>query len=198
MAGIKFYGTLEKMNSIITMSGFPGSGKSTIADKVAEELDYSRFSSGDFMRELAAERGLTLAELSAQAEENPAIDKKIDAKNKEFQAAEQVVIDSRLGFHFIPKSFAVYLDVSNEEAARRINTDNKDSREKAGENHSSIEETAEAMLERVSSERERYQKLYNLDHTDTSNYDLVIDTTDKTISEVTKAVLSGYKNWQTS
>ena len=37
---------------IITLSGRPGSGKSSTADKVAELLGYTRFSSGNMVREV--------------------------------------------------------------------------------------------------------------------------------------------------
>lgn len=180
------------MKEIITISGLPGSGKSTIADRVADELGWNRFSSGDFMREMAHERGLTLAELSAQAESDPAIDKLIDAKNKGLAAASQVVIDSRLAFHFIPESFSVYLDVDADEAARRIWQDDHETRQKAGEMHDSVALTKEQMLARIDSERTRYQELYQLDYTDHSHYKLIVDTTDKGITEIVQAVLTAY------
>ena len=44
---------------IITIAGAPGSGKSSTADGVARELDFKRFSSGDFMRKIALELGLS-------------------------------------------------------------------------------------------------------------------------------------------
>ncbi|PIW96975.1 hypothetical protein COZ82_02065, partial [Candidatus Kaiserbacteria bacterium CG_4_8_14_3_um_filter_38_9] len=43
--------TIMKRKHIITISGRPGSGKSTTADKVAELLGYTRHSSGDMVRQ---------------------------------------------------------------------------------------------------------------------------------------------------
>lgn len=183
---------------IITISGLPGSGKSTIADNVAQELGWSRFSTGDFMREIAHERGITLSELLQQAETNPEIDRMIDARSQSLSGSEEIVIDSRLAFHFIPSSFTVYLDVDLEEGVRRIHQDNTDTREKAGENHTAIEKTKHQMQERIAGEKRRFMKLYDVDHTDPDNYRLVIDTTDKKIATITKEVIVAYKTWMNS
>jgi|AntRauTorckE6833_2_1112554.scaffolds.fasta_scaffold30109_2 cytidylate kinase len=180
---------------IITIGGLPGSGKSTIADDVARELDWDRFSSGDFTREIALERGITLSKLLEQAEDNPEIDRAIDARNKNLTNAEDIVIDSRLAFHFIPDSFAVYLVVSLDEGARRIHEDNRETRLKSGENLEGIEETKSQIAERIAGEKRRYKKLYNIDHTDHDNYDVVINTTNKGIKDITKEVISMYGNW---
>lgn len=183
---------------IITISGPPGSGKSTIADRVADQLGWERFSAGDFMREIAHERGVTLSKLLKQAEENPQIDKMIDARSKSLADTENIVIDSRLAFYFIPHSFSVYLDVDLEEGARRIHEDETDTRQRAGENHEAIEKTKEQVLERIAGEKKRYQNLYGIDHTNTNNYRLVIDTTDKEITVITKEVITAYKKWENS
>lgn len=181
---------------IITISGLPGSGKSTIADKVADSFGWQRFSSGDFMRDLAHERGVTLSRLSKQAEEDPEIDRLIDAKNKSLVDAKEIVIDSRLAFHFIPDSFTVFLDVDYDEAARRIHEDKKETRMRAGEDHDALEETKKQMLQRLESERKRYEDLYSIDHTNHDNYRLIVDTTNKSIEEVTQEIIDGYKEWQ--
>lgn len=185
----------EMKQAIITISGLPGSGKSTIADHVASKLEWNRFSTGDFMREIAHERGISLSELLKIAESNPEIDRTIDARSKSLAGSENIVIDSRLAFHFIPDSFAVYLDVDLDEAARRIHGDTTESREKAGENHTVIEETKEQMLDRIAGEKKRFMNLYDIDHTDPDNYNLVINTTDKKIAAITDEVIEAYKTW---
>mgnify|MGYP003822174167 FL=1 len=47
---------------IISLSGAGGSGKSTIAMKLADKLGWPRYYIGGLRREMAARRGLTLAE----------------------------------------------------------------------------------------------------------------------------------------
>jgi len=47
---------------IITIGGFAGSGKSTVADIVAKKLGWGRISAGDVFRKLAKEKTQTLDE----------------------------------------------------------------------------------------------------------------------------------------
>ena len=54
---------MEKKH-IITISGKPGSGKSSTSDKVAELLNYTRFSSGDMVRKMLERKNITLAEFN--------------------------------------------------------------------------------------------------------------------------------------
>jgi len=180
---------------IITVSGPPGSGTSTVSRNVSESLDYSRFSSGDFMRNLAREKGISLQELTKKAEKDPEIDRKIDAKVQNLADADNLVIDSRLAFHFIPESFAVYLEVDLDNAAKRIYNDRKQRGEQAEISINSVEETREQIINRLESERERYKKLYNIDHTNHTHYDLVIRTDDKTVTAITNIIIRKYKSW---
>ncbi len=111
---------------IITISGMIGSGKSTVADELARIFKYKRYSSGDFMRQLAQKKNMSLIELSRIAEKDPEIDREIDKRQIELgQKEDNFVIDGRLAWHFIPKSVKIYLDVSNEEAAKRIYKDKR-------------------------------------------------------------------------
>ena len=103
--------------SIITLTGFPGSGKSSTADAVAEELHYTRFSSGDFMRAMAIKRGVTLDELQQIAKSDPTIDQEIDQAVRDKGDEENLVIDSRTAFHWIPESFKVFLKIDPHIAA---------------------------------------------------------------------------------
>ncbi len=106
---------------IITISGIAGSGKSTVAKLLAKKLNYKHYSIGDFMRELAKERGTTLLELSKEAEKDKSIDKELDKKQTELgKTKDNFVIDSRLGFHFIRNSKKIFLEVQLNEAAKRI------------------------------------------------------------------------------
>ena len=99
---------------IITITGTLGSGKSSTADRVAAKLGFKRFSSGDFMRKLAVEMGISLNDLSIKAQTDPDIDIKIDEEVKKAGDDEKIVIDSRLAFHWIPESFKVYPETKRE------------------------------------------------------------------------------------
>ena len=107
---------------IITISGEPGSGKSTVAKAIAEKLKIKHLSAGDFMRELAAERKMTILELTQKAEKDQSIDKEIDERTKKLAEQDNFIIDSRLAWYFIPKSLKIYLKCSADEAAKRVFT----------------------------------------------------------------------------
>jgi predicted cytidylate kinase len=166
---------------IITISGRPGSGKSVVASRVAEALDMAHASAGDFMREMARERGLSILELSKVAEESVAIDREIDERTTHLATqGGALVIDARLGWHFVPESVKVFLEVSPDVAARRIFEAYRGTEQE----NIDLETTRRAMEERTKSETERYLDYYGLDYTDHGHYDLVIDTSELTINQV--------------
>ena len=170
---------------IITISGIAGSGKSTVAKLLAKKLNYKHYSVGDFMREIAKERKLTLLELSKEAEEDPSIDKELDKKQIELGKKEDnFVIDSRLGFHFIPNSKKIFLEVQLNEAAKRILKEKR-----KHEQYKDINESIKKIKTRISSEDKRYNEYYKIDYHDKSNYDLVIDTTNAEPEEVVSKII---------
>jgi len=169
---------------IITISGIAGSGKSTVAKELAKKLKYKHYSIGDFMREMAKERKVSLLELSKQAEEDRSIDKELDKKQTRLKKEDNFVIDSRLGFYFIPKSIKVFLGVELNEAAKRIL---KEKREH--EQYRDIQESIEKIKTRIKSEDKRYSGYYRVDYHNQKNYDLVIDTTNLKIDEVLNKIL---------
>jgi predicted cytidylate kinase len=172
---------------IVTISGRPGSGKSVVASKVARELNLSHLSAGDFMREMAAERGVSILELSRVAEQGDEIDREIDART--VRLAEQggdFVMDARLGWHFIPDSIKVFLEVDPLVAAQRI----FEARRRSEVENVTLEETQRAVQDRTESERRRYLDYYGVDYGDHANYDLVIDTSELPIDQVVENVVA--------
>ena len=143
-------------------------------------------SAGDFMRQMAAERGMTILEFSQSAEDRESIDREIDARTVRLaEESDDFVMDARLGWHFIPGSFKVFLEVTPEVAARRIYEAQRGSEKE----NVSLEDTQRAIERRTESERKRYLRYYDLDYTDHSRYDLVVDTSDLTIDEVAQRIL---------
>ena len=172
---------------IITISGRPGSGKSVVASAVADALGMPHVSAGDFMRQIAAERGVSILELSRSAEGHAAIDNEIDARTVRLaKEGGDFVMDARLGWHFIPGSFKVFLDVRPDVAANRIFGAGRG----AERENVTLESTRAAIDRRTESERRRYLQYYDLDYTDHSQYDLVIDTSDVTVGEVTAEIVA--------
>ena len=170
---------------IVTISGRPGSGKSVVAKSVARELAMGHVSAGDFMREIAAERGMSILELSRVAEADPAIDLEIDARTRRLaESGTDFVMDARLGWHFIPSSFKVFLEVELEVAAERVFGAGRG----AEHENTDFDATREAIRMRTESERTRYLDYYGLDYTKHSHYDLVVDTSHLTVGDVVAEV----------
>ncbi len=171
---------------IVTISGRPGSGKSVVAARVAMTLGIPHVSAGDFMREMAAERGVSILELSRSAQNRGDIDREIDERTIRLaEAGGDFVMDARLGWHFAPDSVKVFLDVRPEVAALRV----FEARRGSEHENVDLDTTMRAIESRTESERERYLNYYGLDYTDHDHYDLVIDTSDIGIDEVVTRIL---------
>jgi cytidylate kinase len=171
---------------IVTISGRPGSGKSVVASRVAAALGMDHASAGDFMREMAAERGLSILELSRVAGEDDSIDREIDARTLRLATeGDHFVMDARLGWHFVPHSVKVFLEVRPEVAARRVYEAAR------GTEHENVdlETTRRAIESRTALEKERYVDYYGLDYTDHDHYDLVVDTSELNIDEVVERIV---------
>ncbi len=189
-----------KKRNIITVAGVLGSGKSTAAKNVARALGYPHYSAGDFMRDMAKERGITLAELNVLAENDEAVDKEIDRRQKEFMDShDNFVIDSRLGWWLAPDSFKVFLALDLDTAAERVLADKANNPNRLSEDKpvATSEEVKASLSSRAASERARYMKYYDIaDHQNPSNFDLVIDTKVNGIEQVAEMIVAGYKAWQ--
>lgn len=185
---------------IITLSGKPGSGKSSTADRVAELLSYTRYSSGDFVRSIVRKRKITLREFNRLAENHPEMDHEIDEELRKLRDQEDVVIDSRLGFYWIPESFKVYLDLDSEVAMARIYRDANLNvlRGQSGEESSSMDDIVAQVEERTESERRRFKRLYGVNPFSIQNFDLVVDTSRHSPQTVALTIFDTYKKWLSS
>lgn len=174
----------------ITIAGDLGSGKSTVRNILAKELSYDKFSIGDFMGDMAMKRNITLLELSKLAETDKSIDIELDKTQVEFgKSHDEFVLDARLGWHFIPDSFKVYLKVDPDEAAKRIYNDK---REDETEN-TSKEATKQNIITRKQSEKKRYKEYYGLNYDAPENFDIIIDTTNISPQEVANKIIEASK-----
>ncbi len=170
----------------ITISGRAGSGKSTIAKMLADKLKLKHYSMGDLQREIARQKRISLLELGKIEEKNPELDKYIDRFQRNLENKEDnFIVDSRLGFHFIPSSTKIFLDVELDESARRIFAQLRDDEKY----NNSVEETKKNISRREKSEIKRYKKYYRISHFDKKNYDLVIDTTNLSPQEIVEKII---------
>lgn len=175
----------------ITISGKAGSGKSAVSKRLADELGLTHYSTGDFWRDIAEERGMDVLTLNRYAETHEEIDNKMDSRQKRLGKEEDnFVIDGRLSWYFIPDSIKVYLDVSDEVGAERIIRDNT----RTTEEYHDLKDAVIKLHKRRDSEKKRYRGLYGVDPYDASNYDIVVDTTHLMIGGVVEELKKEIEN----
>ena len=154
---------------LITISGPPGSGKSTVAAAVAGAFDLEHVSGGDIFRGLAEERELSLAAFNELAEDDDAIDRDLDRRLRETaRERDDVVVESRLS-GWMAGDYAdlkVWLDAPLSVRAARI----------ADREGTSVDRAMEETRVREESERKRYAEYYEIDFEDRSIYDLCVNT----------------------
>ncbi len=187
---------MSTKKTLITIAGKPGSGKSTTARNVATLLQYERFSSGDLFREIAMERGVNINEINTIAEQERNIDIAVDQRLREIGVTgSELVIDSRMAWHWIPQSFKVYLDLELHIAAERI-IQGMDEKRRAIEHIPDSADAYTALLaDRLASEVLRYEKLYQINPYDTSHYDLVVDTALYNPDQAAQLIIDTYHTW---
>lgn len=187
---------MEKKH-IITLSGKPGSGKSSTADRVAELLSYTRYSAGDLVRSLIRKKGITLDEFNKMATEDHKLDHDIDEELRNLRTVKDVVIDSRLGFYWIPESFKVYLDLDMDVATARIYKDSvsNELREYGADNNYSIQDVQKLVTARLENEKHRFKTLYGVNPYSNANFDLIINTSRHSPQTVALTVFDTYKKW---
>lgn len=186
---------------ILTISGNPGSGKSTIAKILVKKLKAERVYAGGMLREMAKERNLKIEELLKLAEKHTEIDSEVDIRvrdraRKLEKSGKVVIVEGRVHFHIIPESLKVYIKVDEEEGARRIWKDLQDkekNKERNQEAAKSIEEVIKKNKFREETDAKRYVHLYGVDHRDPKNYDLLINTTEITAEEAAEKIIQFVK-----
>lgn len=178
---------------IISLAGELASGKGTVSRILMERLHYTVYRNGEYVRNLAKERGLDITSFNAYLNDHPEIDRQIEKSAAEYaKTHNQFVIDARLGWYAVPESFKVYLVVDLDVAARRAFADEN---RKETEKFATVEEQKEDIERRYKMENERYWKLYGVHKEAHSNYDLVIDTTHLKPEEVAEQIIVAYQKW---
>ena len=161
---------------IISIGGPAGSGKSSVAQKLADKLGWSRYYIGGIRRQKAKSLGLTLAEYNKLGETDPTTDLVVDEYQKKLgQTQDNFIIEGRTSWHFIPHSFKIYLDVDEKVGAKRILKEDLNLR--------TITDVLRSHRQRKKSDTKRYKKYFNIDVYDHNNYDLIIDTSKLSIDE---------------
>lgn len=167
----------------ITISGTPGSGKSTVAELLKEKTGMKYVYSGMIFRDLAKKYKMTLEEFGKYCENNSQVDKELDNRQLEILKKGDVILEGRLAgwlaYRNNISAIKVMIDTDINTRAERIVK-----REKGDANIRKKE-----IIKREKSEALRYKKYYNIDLKDTSIYDVVVDSTDKTPDEIVDSII---------
>jgi CMP/dCMP kinase len=167
----------------ITISGLPGTGKTTVACLLTKRLGLRYVYSGEIFRKTASEYKMSLEEFGKYCQTHPEIDKKLDDFQLEVLKQGEVILEGRISGWLAYKNHIpavkVLLKASLDvRASRVVNREQGD-----------VEERKKEILKREKSEALRYKTFYHIDVSDTSIYDLIIDTADKTPEQITERIV---------
>ena len=183
----------------ITITGILGSGKSTVAKKLAELYGFEIFSTGAILRAAAAERGMDLLDLNKELNSKLDSDRSMDdlIDNTTIRVAserkdDKLIFDSRMAWHFVPGAFKVFVTVDPRVAAERVIKDPR-----PGEPAEDVDELCAELVERSRVEQTRFQYLYGVDYYDYKNFDLVVDSSNRTPDQVSAIIWEHFNAfWQ--
>lgn len=179
----------------ITITGDPGSGKSTFARTVTERTGFRLITTGNIFRTLAEAKGISLAALNELAETQAEIDRQVDDYLLSLNGnQENLVLDSRMAWHFVKDSLKIRLTVAADVAVARIFRDDAALREK----FTDMEQATDEVERRRRSEIARYKALYGVDIGDPANFDLVIDTSSKAPQDITATFEEAFAAYKTA
>jgi len=167
----------------ITISGLPGTGKTTVAKLLEKKLGVRYVYSGEIFRELATKHKMSLEEFSKYCEAHEEIDKKLDQYQLDILRKGNVIVEGRIAGwlayqNHIP-SLKVLLEADIHIRAHRI----------VKREQGNIDERKKEILKREKSEAKRYKKYYDIDVRNTSIYDVIIDASEKTPGEIMEIII---------
>lgn len=174
----------------ISISGPPGSGKTTICMIVANRLDCNFVLVGQVFRQMASERQMDLAAFGKLAEEDETIDRELDERMVEVaKASDNIVLEGRLTGLLLKANnipvLAVFVTASEQVRAERV-------AQREGRDAATV---LKEMRTRERSEKKRYLAYYGVDPNDKSAYDLSVDSTSMPADKIADIILEKARIW---
>jgi cytidylate kinase len=163
---------------VVCISGMAGTGKSTLAKKLAKKYKLRYYSGGDALKELAKDEGYNSSSRGwwespeglsflEKREKNLKFDKAVDDKLLEYAQQGRVLLDSWTMPWLLKMGFKIWLVASIEKRAERI----------AKRDKIPIKEALHVLKEKEARTKTIYKKLYGFTlGEDFKPFDLVLDT----------------------
>ena len=186
----------SKNGIVICISGLAGTGKSTVAKKIAKKYGLRYYSGGDALKELAKEEkyapigrgwwespeGLSFLNLR---EKDHRFDRLVDEKLLSYEKQGNVLLDSWTMPWLAENGFKIWLLASLENRAERV----------AKRDGLSKQQALQMLNEKEEKTRAIYKKLYGFDlGEDFKPFDLVLDTDNLSSEEVFDTLCSVIDN----
>ncbi|MEM2145602.1 MAG: cytidylate kinase family protein [Candidatus Jordarchaeaceae archaeon] len=180
----------DKKKIVICISGMAGSGKSTVARRLAEHYGLKYYSGGDALKAVAAEMGYKTGgegwwetvdgiNFLKHRLNDLEIDKKVDKKLLEWADQGGVVLDSWAMPWLLKKGFKIWLEASEELRSKRL----------AERDGLSQEEALKALKEKEFKTKTIYKKLYGFNlGEDFEPFQLILDVNLLSKDEVFEAL----------
>jgi cytidylate kinase len=180
----------SKKKIVVCISGMAGTGKSTLAKKLAEKYGLRYHSGGDALKALAAEEGYDSSSRGwwespeglgflKKRENDLKFDKAVDDKLLEYAQQGGVLLDSWTMPWLLKGGFKIWLMASVDKRAERI----------AERDKLSTEEALQVLKEKEARTKSIYRKLYGFTlGEDLKPFNLVLDTDNLNASEVFQAL----------
>ncbi len=169
------------MNTI-TISGQPGSGKSTVAELLAQHTNIPYINSGMLFRQQAKKYHMTLEAFGKYCETHPEVDKELDNHQLKLLQKGNIILEGRIAgwiaFQHNIQAVKIIITTDIDTRAQRI------VKREQGE----ITQRKQEILKREKSEKKRYQQYYNINLDDHSIYNVCIDSSDKTVEEIVEII----------
>jgi predicted cytidylate kinase len=171
----------------ITISGNPGSGKSTVGKLLEKKIKIKYIYSGKIFREIAKKYHMSLEEFGIYCEKNKEIDQELDNRQLEILQKGNVILEGRLAGWIAHRNnipaLKIILKANIDTRAKRI----------VKREEGDIKKRKKEILDREKSDFNRYKKYYNIDLNDISIYDLIINSEGKTPEEIVDIIFDEIK-----
>ncbi len=171
---------------VICISGMAGTGKSTLAKKIAQKYNLNYYSGGDALKDLARQEGYDISiqgwwespvglKFLQERLNDPKFDKAVDDKLLEFADKGNVLLDSWTMPWLLKGGFKIWLEASFQKRAARV----------AVRDGMSLAEAVKVLEEKEGRTKAIYKSLYGFTlGEDLAPFDFVLDTDNLNANEV--------------